>query len=111
MAQYQQAPTEHIHVVVTMDIRENKLEAFFKAVKPMVISTNQEKGCLRYNIHQDKKKPTKIVMVEEWDTQRNLTKHLKQEHVRKFNALQAKEQWARGTPSIFFCGGPVVKLK
>eukprot|EP01083_Nonionella_stella_P216561 778267_1 len=111
MAQYNQSPTEHIHVFVTLVIRDNKIDAFFKDVKPMVISTNQEKVCLRYNIHQDKKKPTKFVMVEECDTQRNLNKHLKQEHVRKFNALQAKEQWARGTPSILFCGGHIVKLK
>mmetsp|Transcript_67000 Transcript_67000/g.106542 ORF Transcript_67000/g.106542 Transcript_67000/m.106542 type:complete len:110 (-) Transcript_67000:29-358(-) len=102
--------TETVHVIVTMEIRDTKLNKFLEAAKPMVARTNKEQGCIRYNIHQDKKNPMKIVMVEEWESQQSLTQHLRQEHVREFNELQQKEQWARKLPSVYFCGGPLVKL-
>merc|ERR1711997_1211915 len=106
----QYKPTHIIinYVIATFAVKVDKLDAFLAAVKPMVIATNKEKGCLRYNIYQDKKDKCKIVMVEEWDCQSNLTNHLTQKHVKKFNELQKKEQMAKQTPSIYFCGGPVI---
>eukprot|EP01083_Nonionella_stella_P135671 412709_1 len=103
-------PSQRIHVVVTYDIKPDKYDAWLKAVKPMAIKTNQEKGCIRYNVHADKKNKFKIVMVEEWDCQRNLTTHLKQEHVKTFNKLQREKGMVKSAPKIYFCGEPLVKV-
>merc|ERR1712141_200867 len=101
---------ETVHVVVTFECKPEKYDDFIAAVKPMVIATNKEKGCIRYNIHQDKKNKCKLVIVEEWSNQKCLTAHLKQEHVKTFNLLQKEQEMAKVNPNIYFCGGPVIKL-
>merc|ERR1712154_409142 len=72
-----------VHVTVTYNIKEDKIEQFLTALKPMVIATNKEKGCVRFNIHQDKGEKCKFIMMEEWKSQRYLTMHLKSEHLKK----------------------------
>eukprot|EP00483_Globobulimina_turgida_P012367 UN12390 len=103
-------PEQRIHVIVTYEIKPEKYKAFIKAVKPMVIATNKEEGCIRYNVHADKKNKHKIVMVEEWDCQRNLTTHLHQDHVKSFNKLQRDEQMLKSVPNLYFCGPPLLTL-
>merc|ERR1712060_1017435 len=105
-----QASCDTVHVVVTFECKPDKYDAFIAAVKPMIIATNKEKGCIRYNIHQDKKNKCKLVIVEEWANQKSLTKHLKQEHVKTFNMLQKEQEMAKVNPNIYFCGGPVISL-
>ena len=102
---------KHIHVIVTFEVKEDKLDAFFEAVKPMIIATNKEKGCIRYNIHQDNKNKCKIVMIEEWDCQENLDNHLKQPHVKTFNDKSKEQEMAAAKPNIFFCGAACIKLE
>ena len=100
-----------VHVIVTFSVKEDKYDAFMEAVKPMIVATNKEKGCIRYNIHADQKNKCKIVMVEEWENQECLNKHLQQPHVKTFNEKQKEQEMAAGVPQIFFCGGPVINLE
>merc|ERR1711997_1247542 len=105
-----QSSDETVHVVVTMECKKDKYDAFIAAVKPMVIATNKEKGCIRYNVHQDKKNKCKLVIVEEWQNQKYLSAHLKQEHVKTFNLLQKEQEMSKYNPNIYFCGGPIIKV-
>mmetsp|Transcript_74616 Transcript_74616/g.118769 ORF Transcript_74616/g.118769 Transcript_74616/m.118769 type:complete len:110 (+) Transcript_74616:99-428(+) len=107
----EQKEDKSIHVVVTWEVKEDKIDAFLAAVKPMVMATNKEKGCLRYNLHQDKKNQCKFVMVEEWDSQENLSEHLKSAHVKAFGEEKKKQDFDQKPPAIYFCGGPVFNLE
>mmetsp|Transcript_14765 Transcript_14765/g.22212 ORF Transcript_14765/g.22212 Transcript_14765/m.22212 type:complete len:110 (+) Transcript_14765:610-939(+) len=98
---------QHLHVTAIVHVKKDKLGEFGKAVNPLVVATNKEQGCVRYNIHQDKKDVCKFVFIEEWDSQENLSNHLKAEHVKAFG--KHKDVW--DDLNIFICGGPVVKLE
>merc|ERR1712154_669844 len=100
---------EPVHVIVTVEIRKSKYEKFLAALKPMVEATNKEKGCVRYDVHQDKKNKYKFVIMEEWESQKYLTRHLQQEHVAAFNKAQKEEEMHTARPNVFFCGGPLIE--
>jgi len=92
-----------VHVTVTYNIKEDKIEQFLTALKPMVIATNKEKGCVRFNIHQDKGEKCKFIMMEEWKSQRYLTMHLKSEHLRKYRERTKNHNVHKSIPEVFFC--------
>lgn len=92
-----------VHVTVTYNIKEDKIEEFLTALKPMVIATNKEKGCVRFNIHQDKGEKCKFIMMEEWKSQRYLTMHLKSEHLSKYRERTKNHNVHKSIPEVFFC--------
>ena len=108
--QQKQQEQANVHVIVTYQVKEEKYDAFMEAITPMIIATNKEKGCIRYNIHSAQKDKCQIVMMEQWDCQESLNAHLQQAHVKTFNAKQKEQGMAAGAPQIFFCGGPLIKL-
>jgi len=92
-----------IHVTVTYRLQKEKIDVFLKAIKPMIRATNKEKGCIRFNIHQDKGDETKLIMLEEWQNQKYLTAHLKQPHLIKFREYIRKQDVYQAPPKVFFC--------
>merc|ERR1712228_1039582 len=92
-----------VHVTVTYNIKEDKIEQFLSALKPMIIATNKEKGCVRFNIHQDKGEKSKFIMMEEWKSQRYLTMHLKSEHLKKYRERTKNHNVHKSIPEVFFC--------
>jgi len=92
-----------VHVTVTYNIKEDKIEQFLTALKPMIIATNKERGCVRFNIHQDKGEKSKFIMMEEWKSQRYLTMHLKSEHLKKYRDRTRNHNVHKSIPEVFFC--------
>lgn len=71
-----------VHVVARLEVTsQENLEKFLTILSPVVDKTNKEKGCIRYNIHQDKKNPLLYMMIEKWENQQLLDSHLASAHI------------------------------
>ena len=102
---------KRVHVIVTYEIKEDKIVSFIASITSLVAATNKEQGCIHYNLYPDTRSKNKFVMIEEWDNQENLTKHLQQAHLKTFRDITTKEEVYLTEPNVNFCGGPVIQLE
>ena len=79
-----------IYVVCQFFVDENKINIFKKAAVDVVQNTNREKGCLFYNLHQDKKRKNIFFMFEKWEEITALEKHSNSSHVARFREIVTK---------------------
>eukprot|EP01084_Bolivina_argentea_P269209 457466_1 len=104
------AKDERVRVIVTYEIKEDKLDEFIEIIKSMIIETNKQKGCIEYNLHSDKNNKCKFVMIEQWKSQSDLNQHLQQQYFKTYKETTKQKGIHKVPPSIFVCSGPVVKL-
>ncbi len=70
-----------IKVVAKQWIKEDKLEEYLALAKKLVEETNKtDTGCISYALHQDISDPLIITMLEEWEDQASIDKHLSSKH-------------------------------
>lgn len=68
-----------IHVVATFAVKADRVEEFIReATKHLVEPTLQEPGCIRYELCQDADDPTRFAMLECWESEQALQRHLAQ---------------------------------
>lgn len=60
-----------------------------RVLESYVAPTQQEDGCLRYDLFADIDDPTKFTFIEEWTDLEALTQHSKSAHLAKGRALLA----------------------
>ncbi|MGK0467472.1 putative quinol monooxygenase [Clostridium sp.] len=72
-----------IKVIAKNFAKENKIEKVLELAKILVESTVKEDGCIKYEMYQDEKNPSILIMVEEWETIEALNKHMSSEHFKK----------------------------
>ena len=97
-----------VHVLAQFQIKPDRIDDFLSAVEPCINLTNEEKGCVTYNIHQDRANGNKFMMIEEWASRAALDEHLETDHVKAFSAKM--ESLAEKDAVISIYGGPMVKL-
>jgi quinol monooxygenase YgiN len=85
-------------LIVTLKVKEGEEKALLAAAKPCVKATRKEKGCLRYELHQDIEDPTKFVFFERWKGVKDLAEHLRAAHTKKLLGTVAKI--IDGTPTF-----------
>ena len=74
-----------IKVVAESLIREDCLEQFLEASKTLVEKTVAlDEGCISYALYQDAANPLHTAMIEEWESQEALDKHMKSAHLLGF---------------------------
>ncbi len=79
-----------IKVVAMNFVKEEKLDEFISAAQQLVQDTRQKDlGCLRYELLQDVKTPRLLTMLEEWEDQESLNKHMEAKHFKEAVALFA----------------------
>ncbi len=69
-----------IKVVAKGFFYENKAEEAIKMYEELVEKTRLEDGCISYNLFKDTKDNSILTMIEEWESQEALDKHMKTEH-------------------------------
>lgn len=91
-----------VHVVVTMRIKEGRMEAFLAACAALRPQVLQEPGCLSYDYTRDSPSPRdpqqpleadRITLIERWESMEALKAHLETPHMRLAGA-QMKEMRA-----------------
>lgn len=74
-------------IIAHITANETQLDIAKKAMVAMIEPTLQEKGCVRYELHQDNEKPTHFTFIEMWETH-----ELWQEHMNGATIAAFKEQ-------------------
>ena len=70
-----------VKVVADNYIKTEKEEEFILLAKQLVQTTREnDLGCIRYELLQDMKNPQHLIMLEEWEDQVALDRHLSSEH-------------------------------
>lgn len=76
-----------IKVVAKNIIKADRAEEFISLAKALVQDTRtRDGGCIRYELVQDVKDPRIITMLEEWEDQESLNRHMAAEHFKKATA-------------------------
>lgn len=69
---------------------EDKTEEAIKMYEELVEKTRMENGCISYNLFRDTKDSSILTMIEEWESQQALDKHMKTEHFTKLVPMIGK---------------------
>ena len=69
-----------IKVIATFTVKADGVDAFLGMAKELVEKTVEETGNISYEMFQDNKNPAKLFMVEEWQSQEVLDRHLTSAH-------------------------------
>ena len=85
-------------LIVSFQVKKGEEKTFLDAAKPAIAATVKEKGCKRYELHQDIEDTTKFVLIERWDSVKDLEAHMGADHTKKL--LAAVGKIAAGPPKI-----------
>ncbi|NLB32330.1 MAG: antibiotic biosynthesis monooxygenase [Tissierellia bacterium] len=79
-----------VKVVAKGYFYEGKTEEAIKMYEELVEKTRMEDGCMAYNLFRDTKDGSILTMIEEWENQEYLDKHMKTEHFTRLVPLIGK---------------------
>lgn len=92
-------PDPKVHVVATFTVKPDKVDEFIReATKSLVEPTVGEPGCIRYELCQDVAEPTRLAMIECWESDDHLKTHLSQKSLAE--AIGRLQPLADGAPSV-----------
>jgi len=69
-------------LIIRMKVLSEKHTELSQTLSSLSSSTRIEKGCRRCDFCQSVEDENQLFLLEEWDTQENLSAHLKSEHFR-----------------------------
>lgn len=72
-----------IKVVAKNFAKENKIDKILELAKELVEKTVKEVGCIKYEMYQNTKEPTELIMLEEWEIEEDLNNHMSSEHFKR----------------------------
>lgn len=75
---------DELKIVAIMTVKPECIEDIKPIFQAIVTGSQEEDGCIFYNLHQDINDPTKFVMLEEWDSQEAIDFHNNTEHYKTF---------------------------
>jgi quinol monooxygenase YgiN len=90
-----------IKVIATFSVKADGIDAFLLLAKELVEMTVKEAGNISYELYQDAKVPGMLFMVEEWQSQEVLDKHLTSVHFTTLVPQMGK--YAESAPTINVC--------
>ena len=66
-----------ILVIIRMKVLSEKRKELSQTIASLIGSIRTEKGCRRYSFFQSMEDENELCLLEEWDSQENLERHLK----------------------------------
>lgn len=85
-----------VKVVAKSYAKEGKVDKILELSKEMVEKTVVEEGCISYELFQDLNDQRAIIIIEEWESEEALNKHMASEHftriVPQLNELREKSE-------------------
>lgn len=70
-----------ITVIAKVTAKENQIDVVKAGLKSVVEPTQNEDGCLLYELHQDVENPNIFFFYENWDSVEHLENHRMSEHM------------------------------
>lgn len=86
--------------LVQIKLKSGVLDEFKKLTQPLVAASQQEDGCIEYNVYHDEKDPLVVCFIEKWHNQEVLDRH---ETLPHFTSVIGK--------LVALCAEPSVKNK
>lgn len=69
-----------IKIVANCRIKANKIQEFIEATRPLIAASNQEAGCISYDLHQDIQDEQAFAFIECWKDQESIDIHNVSDH-------------------------------
>ncbi|HLK59986.1 MAG TPA: putative quinol monooxygenase [Chthonomonadaceae bacterium] len=76
-----------IVVAGSVTVRPDQRERAVAAAVKMVAATQQEAGCLKYDMYSDLSNPNRIFVFEEWESDAALMAHFQTPHMAEFAGI------------------------
>jgi quinol monooxygenase YgiN len=70
-----------LHVVATIPVKAEHVEAMREALTGLTEATRQEPGCVAYDLYESAAAPGVFVTVERWTDQAALDAHMQSPHI------------------------------
>jgi quinol monooxygenase YgiN len=70
-----------------MIVRPNRRSDLLEAMRGMLEPARVERGCLSYRLYEDVDNRNALVLLEEWETQEDLERHISKNNQRRLLAL------------------------
>ncbi len=84
-----------ISIFAEFHLKPENIEEFLELVKPLIRASNEEAGCIKYELHKALNMDNTYMMVEEWKDQAAIDFHNQTEHftsiVPRFNDFMTEE--------------------
>ena len=75
---------DELKIVAIMTVKPEAVQKILPVFQAVVTGSQEEEGCIFYNLHQDINDSTKFVMLEEWKSQEAINFHNNTEHYKAF---------------------------
>ncbi|WP_051697704.1 putative quinol monooxygenase [Prevotella sp. 10(H)] len=75
---------DELKIVAIMTVKPEDVKKILPVFQAVVQGSQEEEGCIYYNLHQDINDPTKFIMLEEWESQAAIDFHNNTEHYKTF---------------------------
>ncbi|HOS68712.1 MAG TPA: putative quinol monooxygenase [Bacillota bacterium] len=72
-----------IKVVAKSFAKPDKLDRILELSEELVEKTVVEEGCIKYELFQDMRDPKVMIIIEEWESEEALNKHMASEHFKR----------------------------
>jgi quinol monooxygenase YgiN len=70
-----------------MTVRPEKRNNLLETMRGMLEPTRVERGCLSYRLYEDVEDRNTLILVEEWQTQEDLERHIRTDNQRRLLEL------------------------
>jgi len=90
---------DELKIVAIMTVKPEAIKDILPVYQMLVQGSQEEDGCIFYNLHQDINDSTKFIMLEEWKSQAAIDFHNNTEHYKAFQEA-AKGMIAKSEVSI-----------
>lgn len=80
---------DELKIVAIIKAKPECAQDILPVFQAVVTGSQEEEGCISYNLHQDVSDSTKFVMIEEWKSQDAINIHNETEHYKTFVAASA----------------------
>jgi quinol monooxygenase YgiN len=74
---------QSLRVVARLIANPDKILALKAVLTDIISPTRAEKGCLQYDLYQNRDKPTEFTFIEEWTSEAALAEHLASSHIQQ----------------------------
>lgn len=78
-----------IHVIATLTIKPDTLDALREAAMPCIEATREEPGCIFYDLNASVSNSRRVVFVERWKSREDLENHLRTPHIKAWREASA----------------------
>jgi quinol monooxygenase YgiN len=75
-----------IYVIATITVQPGTQDRFLEHAKPFIAASRKERGCLAYDMHVSATDSTKIVTVEQYESEQAMVAHNTSDHLKAFIA-------------------------